>query len=209
MTTLSKEPVRKASDGERCTAAHGSESPNHVDAPAERFRASTVRQALTKIADAQGDVDAFIAQYDGQTRKVPNIAAQIARRLLAADRAEEALQTIDTAEHGGDAWDWPDFAWEDARIEVLDALGRGDEAQADRWSCFERAVSIPHLRAYLKRLPDFDDFDAEERALGLCAEPREPAPGVVIPGVVACPGQGGRAHYSAGGGSGTAITMRN
>ena len=165
MTTLSKEPVRKASDGERCAAAHGSASPNHVDAPAERFRASTVRQALTKIADAQGDVDAFIAQYDGQTRKVPNIAAQIARRLLAADRAEEALQTIDTAEHGGDAWDWPDFAWEDARIEVLDALGRGDEAQADRWSCFERALSIPHLRAYLKRLPGFDDFEAEERAL--------------------------------------------
>ena len=66
---------------------------------------------------------------------------------------------------GGDAWDWPDFAWEDARIEVLDALGRGGEAQADRWSCFERALSIPHLRAYLKRLPGFDDFEAEERAL--------------------------------------------
>ena len=165
MITLSKEPVRKSSDGERCKAAHGSGSPNHVDAPAERSRASTVRQALTKIADAQGDVDAFIAQYDGQTRKIPNIAAQIAQRLLAADRAEEALQTLDTTEHRDDAWDWPDFAWEDARIEVLDALGRGDEAQADRWSCFERALSIPHLRAYLRRLPDFDDFEAEERAL--------------------------------------------
>ena len=55
--------------------------------------------------------------------------------------------------------------WKDARIDVLDALGRGDEAQADRWSCFEQSLSIPHLRAYLKRLPDFDDFEAEERAL--------------------------------------------
>ena len=165
MITLSKESVRKPSNGERCAVAHGAESPNHVDELDERSRASTVRLALTRIADAQGDVDAFMAQYDEQTRKVPNIAAQIARRLLAADRAEEALQTIGTAEHRGDAWGWSDFGWEDARIEVLDALGRGDEAQADRWSCFERELSIPHLRAYLRRLPDFDDFDAEGRAL--------------------------------------------
>lgn len=48
---------------------------------------------------------------------------------------------------------------------MLDALRRGDEAQAARWSCFERFLSAPHLRAYLKRLPDFDELDAEERAL--------------------------------------------
>ena len=165
MISLSEEPVRKPSDGERRAVAHGAGGPIYADEVDEQSRASTVHLALTKIADAQGDVDAFIAQYDEQTRKIPNIAAQIARRLLAGDRAEEALQTIDTAEHRGDAWDWPDFAWKDARIEVLDALGRGDEAQADRWSCFERSLSIPHLRAYLKRLPGFDDFEAEERAL--------------------------------------------
>ena len=65
-----------------------------------------VHLALTTIADAQGDVDAFIAQYDEQTRKVPKIAAQIARRLLAADRSEEALHTIDAAEHKQDGRDW-------------------------------------------------------------------------------------------------------
>ena len=72
---------------------------------------------------------------------------------------------IDTADRRGDRGEWATFEWEDARIEVLDTLTRGDEAQADRWSCFERALSIPHLRAYLKRLPDFEDVDAEERAL--------------------------------------------
>jgi hypothetical protein len=116
-----------------------------------------------EIADAQGDVDAFIAQYDARTRKVPKIAAEIARRLLAAGRAEEAWQTIEATEPRRSGW--PDFEWEDARIDVLEALGRGDEAQAARWSCFERFLSPPHLRAYLKRLPDFDDIDAEERAL--------------------------------------------
>ena len=135
-----------------------------------RSRTSTSHLALTEIADAQGDVDAFIAQYDEQTRKVPNIAAQIARRLLAADRSEEALHTIDTAEHKQDSWGWSTLEWKDARIDVLDALGRGNEAQADRWSCFEQSLSIPHLRAYLKRLPDFDDVEAEEAGARLCAE---------------------------------------
>ena len=57
---------------------------------------------------------------------------------------------------------------------MLDALGRGDAAQADRWSCFERSLSIPHLRAYLKRLPDFDDFEAEERALDYAQSYKSP-----------------------------------
>ena len=48
---------------------------------------------------------------------------------------------------------------------MLDALGHGDDAQACRWLCFERSLSAPHLRAYLKRLPDFDDVEAEKRAL--------------------------------------------
>jgi hypothetical protein len=120
-----------------------------------------------EIADMQGDVDAFIAQYEEQARKVPKIAAEIARRLLAAGRVEEAWRAISLAEHrrrdGG--WNWPDFEWENARIEVLDAQGNAEDAQAARWSCFERSLSSSHLRAYLKRLPDFDDIEAETKAL--------------------------------------------
>lgn len=52
---------------------------------------STVATALKDIADAQGDVEGFIAQYDPKTRKVPQIAAKIAQRLLAAEKAGEAL----------------------------------------------------------------------------------------------------------------------
>ena len=47
----------------------------------------------------------------------------------------------------------------------MEALGRQDEAQAFRWQCFERALNTAHLRAYLKRLPDFEDLEAEERAM--------------------------------------------
>jgi hypothetical protein len=37
--------------------------------------------------------------------------------------------------------------------------------QAFRWGCFERSPSEDKLRAYLMCLPDFDDIEAEERAL--------------------------------------------
>lgn len=127
------------------------------------LRGRTISLALQDIADLQGDVDGYIAQYDEAARKVPAIAAAIAQRLLGANRASEALQVLDAAEHRRDGW--PDFDWADARIDVLDALGRGSEAQAARWSCFERALSAPHLRDYLKRMPDFEDFEAEQRAL--------------------------------------------
>ncbi|MEQ9811642.1 MAG: hypothetical protein RLO50_02595 [Azospirillaceae bacterium] len=163
---LSNEPVQRPPEKERRAIGFGSGGPIYEDEMAERSRQSTVNLALKDIADAQGDVDAFIAQYDEKTRRVPKIAAEIGQRLLAAGRAEEALAIIEAAEHrkpGG--WDWPDFEWEDAQIEALEALGRADEAQKVRWSCFERTLSSSHLRGYLKKLPDFDDVEAEEQAL--------------------------------------------
>ncbi len=60
---------------------------------------------------------------------------------------------------------WIAFEWEATRLAILEAQGRREEAQAFRWTCFERSLSVDHLRAYLKRLPDFDDLEAEERAL--------------------------------------------
>ena len=142
---------------------------------AERLRLQTARSALQDIADAQGDVDAFIDQVDEDARKDPAVAAGIARRLLAAGRAEEALKATDAAEHDEDGYPtWHKFACEDARIDALDALGRSDEAQSLRWSCFERSLSAPHLRAYLKRLPDFDDMEAEEKALDHVQQSRSP-----------------------------------
>ena len=93
-------------------------------------------------------------------------AARIGRRLLAAGRAEEALEAIDAGAGGGQPDPvWREFDWEDARIDALEALGRRDEAQKMRWRCFELCLSEPHLRTYLKRLPDFEDMEAEEKAL--------------------------------------------
>jgi hypothetical protein len=167
MIDLSNRPVTKPAEKDRAKIGWSSSGPIYADEMAERSRVRTVHLALTEIADALGDVDAFIEQHAEETRKVPKIAAEIARRLLSAGRAQEAWQTIEAVKHrrGNSNWDWPDFEWEDARIDVLEALGRADDAQAARWGCFERSLSSTHLRAYLKRLPDFDDVEAEEKAL--------------------------------------------
>jgi hypothetical protein len=147
---LSEAPVEKAAGDERRVVGWGMGGPLYEDEIKARGRESTIRLALREIADVQGDVDAFIGQCDEETRKVPRIAAEIAQRLLAADRVEEALQVLEAAEHRRSGW--PDFSWEDTRIAVFDALGRGDEAQAARWSCFERALSAEHLRDYARRI---------------------------------------------------------
>lgn len=160
-------PVPVPPKAEWTAVGWGSGGTRYAHEMDERHRQSMVGMALKDIADVEGDVDAFIAQYDPKTRKVPQIAAEIATRLLAAGRAGDALGFVDRA-----ALDKNHFVpreWEDARIAVLEALDRQDEAQAFRWECFERGLSSDHLRDYLTRLPDFEDIDAEERAMAHAA----------------------------------------
>jgi hypothetical protein len=132
----------------------------YADEVAERHRQNSVRQALQQIADILGDVDGFVAQQDERARKVPAVAAGIGRRLLEAGRADEALAAIDAVETHG----WIPLEWEQVRVDVLLSLGRTDEAQAFLWKRFEQTLNPEHLRAYLKKLPDFEDLEAEERA---------------------------------------------
>jgi hypothetical protein len=165
VTELADTPIAKPAKEDREIIGYGSSGPVYADDYAERRRKSMVRFALQQIADAQGDVDAFIAQQSEKAKTVPGVAAEIARRLLAAGRPEEALSAINAIEEGRPGW--IPFEWEATRVAVLEALGRHDEAQEFRWACFERSLSDQHLRDYLKRLADFDDIEAEERAMSV------------------------------------------
>jgi hypothetical protein len=104
MIALSAQPVRKPAAKERQVIGWSSGGAIYADEIAERLRISTVRFALQEIADAQGDVDAFIAQYEEPAKKAPKIAAEIARRLLAAGRLDDAWQTLEAAEHRRHGW---------------------------------------------------------------------------------------------------------
>ncbi|MFT4962141.1 MAG: hypothetical protein ACI92Z_003238 [Paracoccaceae bacterium] len=160
---LAENPVPVPPEEEREVVGWGSGGETYAHEMAERSRQSTVRMALMDIADAEGDVDAFIAQYDAKTRKVPKIAANIAERLLAASRAEDAWGFIERAEFGNRGW--VPSEWQSVRLDVLEAIGRDEEAQSFRLDCFHSDLAADHLRAYIKRLPDFDDVEAEDEAM--------------------------------------------
>ena len=116
---------------------------------------------LGHLADAEGDVDAFLS---AQARRAAPLRDHTgsARRLLGAGRADEALGILDAASPAKVA-SAPGYA--DLRIQALDALGRRDEAQAARWRLFKATLSVDALRQHLKRLPGFDDVEREEEAL--------------------------------------------
>lgn len=126
-------------------------------------RDATVRTALRQIADAQGDVDSYIAQHSERALRSPSLATDVARRLLADGRPSEALTYLEGVDTRRGREIEPD--WDDAYLDALEALERGEAAQKLRWQWFERTLREGHLRAYLKRLPEFDDVEAEEAAL--------------------------------------------
>ncbi|MGO7368848.1 DUF6880 family protein [Rhizobium ruizarguesonis] len=158
----SKEPKDKPANDKREIIGWGSAGALYEDEIYGTQRDLTVRIALQEIADAQGDVDDYIAQQPEKTRRMPMIAADIANRLISAGRAKEALEVLNEVDTTGQAG--MPFEWQLARVETLEALGRREEAQAYRWTCFEQSLHDQHLRAFLKRLPDFDDLEAEEKA---------------------------------------------
>lgn len=140
------------------------------------YQSLVLHSALQALADGQGDIDAYIALVPPEERRMPHTGTEIGRRLLAAGRATEALAMLEQARpRRSAARAAPDddlFAtgfpadndWEETYIEALEATGKKAEAQRLRWAAFEQRLSAGQLRAYLKRLPDFEDVEAEERA---------------------------------------------
>jgi hypothetical protein len=116
---------------------------------------------LRDLADLDGDVDAFVMAAEAGGR-VETLAGDIAERLIAHDRPTEALAWLEraSARHEGE-----EVRHVDLRIAAVDLLGRKDEAQALRWEAFSRGLSAVHLRPYLRSLPDFEDVEAEDRAM--------------------------------------------
>ena len=182
LKALLEQALQATGTAEKPAAAGRSGGVPDRDAFEQSYRERRLRRALQAIADARGDVDGFIAQYDAETRRVPGIAADIAARLLAAGRIEEAWTAIEAGSPKPRRRDVPDGftliemvggvrlgsgerRWEEVRLAVMEAKGLDEAAQAFRWSCFEAKLDAGHLRDYLKRLPDFDDLEAERKAL--------------------------------------------
>lgn len=131
-------------------------------------KARLIRQTLQNIAAAEGDTQAYIAQYSGRDLTNPVIAAEVAQMHLTEGKAQDALTLLAGAapDEGGFGQDPWDAAW----IASLMALDRLPDAQAHRWARFCATLNGEHLRAYLKALPDFEDIAAEDRARALALQ---------------------------------------
>lgn len=123
----------------------------------------TLRMALEQIADVEGDADAYIAQQSDLARKAPQVAAEIARRLLEAGRFEDAWEAINAPDEKDRGW--IPYEWEATRISVMQAMGQTEAARDFMWMCYARSLNADHLRAWLRGLPDFEDVDAESRGI--------------------------------------------
>lgn len=116
--------------------------------------------ALEAIADAANDVDAFI-DLQGDPKQ-PSTAFRIATRLHAVGRDVEALSVLEAARG---QLHRTDLTWITMRIEILEASGHSDAAQGLRLQTFRQTLDPVYLRTYLKRLPDFEDVEAEDAEL--------------------------------------------
>ena len=152
----------------------------NLDAASRRTPAG--RNLVRRLADRAQDLDLWLSLVTPEQAGSPDIAAEIARRLLAAGRVAEARAALEAAlspssmnrrwtfgRNPRDGAPRLTPAWEAASIDLLDAEGRRDEAQALRWDLFERDLSASALRDYLARLPDFDDVEALDRAFAYAA----------------------------------------
>lgn len=131
------------------------------------------------IAAARGDLDLLIG-LEAEKRPHMQDTLGIAARLQEAGRAEEALDWVRRPGRRafGDPGADDTFPGPPERVSleahILDALGDAPAAQALRWRCFETGLSAEILREYLKRLPDFEDMEAEKAAFELAMRHRNP-----------------------------------
>ena len=146
-----------------------------MEMTARRRPNSGLIAAAQVLADLAGDVDAYLAHFNPLQTVLPPIGAKIARRLLKVGRLEEARGAL---EHSTPRSTRPGpltlapidgGEWDEAMIELLEAEGDAAGAQAARWESFQATLSPSRLREYLKRLKDFDDVEAEEKAVAYAA----------------------------------------
>ncbi|GEL41400.1 hypothetical protein MEX01_19910 [Methylorubrum extorquens] len=176
-----------ASAGKKAGPAASERAGQEWERRYQRLSLTRLRQV---IADARGDADAFIALELEMSPERPDLAA-VAERLLAAGRAKEALDWIRRKQKrgmavvtredlivGGFDPEGPEREREAVEIRILDALGHKDEAQALRWSRFEKSLDPQALRDYLARLPDFEDEEALDRAFAQAASRKDPHGGL-------------------------------
>ncbi|MBM5816768.1 MAG: hypothetical protein FJ083_09345 [Cyanobacteria bacterium K_Offshore_surface_m2_239] len=154
-------------------------------------RGGVDRFQMAQLTRGRGDLDGFLALFEPAQLTWPDTAAEVASHFLNGGRPEQALAVLDQAIDSRHLQ--RSEAWHTTRLAVLEALGRGDEAQGLRWQVFSQTLSIPLLRDYLRRLEDFTDGEAEERAFAVVEQ--HPSPLAALHFLVCWPALSRAARY--------------
>jgi len=110
------------------------------EASVQRNKHGTRSIILADIADAQGDVDAYMARYTPVQLTYGTIAPDVARRLLDAGRTDEAFAIITRARAAEDGKPFRMFRYELAEVyeDCLEKLGETDELKRYLWERLRR-----------------------------------------------------------------------
>ena len=180
LQTITDNLGRGAADEQELEAYRGYGLSSSAEDSVRRNKQLTRSIILADVADAQGDVDAYMARYSAEQLTYGTIAPDVARRLLDAGRVDEAFDIITRARAAEEAKSFRMFhhGLDEVYEECLETQGKMEELKAHLWDRFEQTLSASSLRRYLKLLPDFDDIEAEEKALDIAEA--YPHPGAAI-----------------------------
>ncbi len=123
------------------------------------------REALKDIANAQGDVDGYIALCkDGALH--PSDCLEMARRLRKANRQPEALTMAEQGLGLRQGYDGlATFGLLELRIQLLVEMGQGEQALSAAWDYFREHPSTSSLDLLLSHVPEKELQSAREEAL--------------------------------------------
>lgn len=104
-----------------------------------RHKQSTRSVILADVADAQGDVDAYMARYSAEQLTYGTIAPDVARRLLDAGRTQEAFDIVNRSRAADEGKSFRMFGGDLNEVyeECLGKLGKLDELKKHLWNRFE------------------------------------------------------------------------
>jgi len=140
---LAAQPPVRSKDGERRMIGYGSSGPLYEDDITVRYHTRMVQSSLTEIADALGDVDGYCGTFSAQERTNPRLPHALPNECWRWGGLTMPWQHWHwPSPIFAKAGSWPD--WQRMWIDTLDALGRGEDAQAERWAIFERTLNADY-----------------------------------------------------------------
>ena len=135
-----------------------------------RAKQSTSSIILADVADAQGDVDAYMARYSAEQLTYGTIAPDVARAVAGSGGACRKPMDIVRrcmAREADSTFRMFNSDLDEVYEDCLEGLGKLDDLKAHLWTTFEQCLSDRALRKYLKLLPDFRRYRGRRKRLSI------------------------------------------